>query len=100
MQAGAQHCSYHKVALLFLTVGPMPHERLWTRWLQRANGLLPLEFLQQPLCTEERLAQLRMHCQLQTNARERAGLSNPADEQFLFSIYIHSRPDYPGEPDC
>lgn len=77
----------------------MPHERLWTRWLERANGLLPLEVLGHPMCTEERLTQLHLHCKQQADARRQAGLLNPADEQFLFSVYIHTSPDYPGEPD-
>lgn len=30
-----------RVALLFLTVGPMPHEALWEAWLRSAGGLVP-----------------------------------------------------------
>lgn len=31
-----------KVALLFLTKGPMPHEGAWRLWLSSAAGLLPV----------------------------------------------------------
>lgn len=30
-----------KVALMFLTTGPMPHELLWSEWLRKAGGLVP-----------------------------------------------------------
>ena len=32
-----------KVAVMFLTRGPMPHEVLWADWLRAANGLMPVE---------------------------------------------------------
>lgn len=37
-----------KVALMFLTVGELPHEQLWLEWLQQAEGLLPLRALLDP----------------------------------------------------
>ena len=30
-----------RVALMFLTLGPMPHEALWEAWLRSAGGLVP-----------------------------------------------------------
>lgn len=99
MQACANQCSYRKVALLFLSMGPIPHERMWTRWLQQANGLLPLEVLKHPMCTEDRLMQLQHSCEVQATAGRKANSTNPSELQYLFSIYHHSAPDYPGEPE-
>ena len=37
-----------KVALMFLTRGPMPHERLWNDWLREVEGLVPSALVSDP----------------------------------------------------
>jgi hypothetical protein len=88
-QAQGGQCSYYKIALLFLTTGDMPHENLWRRWLEQAAGLIPLEVLQRPSCSKERLKHLKARCQ------PRPG-TDAVDAQYLFTIYVHPPPDHPG----
>ncbi len=35
-----------RVALLFLSLGALPQDTLWTAWLEGASGLVPLQPLQ------------------------------------------------------
>ena len=35
-----------RVALLFLSLGPLPHDRMWAAWLDGASGLIPLQVYQ------------------------------------------------------
>ncbi len=37
-----------RVALMFLTTGPLPHEQLWAEWLAQLEGALPLSALAAP----------------------------------------------------
>lgn len=39
-----------KVAMLFLTQGPMPHEELWKRWLASIAGTIPTLCLGNAVC--------------------------------------------------
>eukprot|EP00884_Botryococcus_braunii_P009898 jgi/Botrbrau1/1890/Bobra.0005s0006.1 len=92
MQARETACSSFKVALLFLTVGPMPHERLWRRWFDDVAGLIPLEQLKQRNCSERHVARLRSSCQPPAGA-------SPVEAQHLFTVYIHPKPDFPAYPE-
>lgn len=89
-QACARLCAYKKVALLFLTLGPMPHERLWTLWLEGAAGLVPLEAVREPTCSKERLSHIQSHC------ARRGAAGGVLHAQHLFSVYIHPPPGYAG----
>jgi hypothetical protein len=81
-------CSQYKIALLFLTRGPMPHERLWARWLEGAVGLVPMEILRERNCSKAHVNELRFACQAHPGV-------DPVEAQHLFTIYIHPKPDYP-----
>ncbi len=39
-----------KVAMMFLTQGPMPHEELWKRWLASIAGFIPTLCLANAVC--------------------------------------------------
>ncbi|KAL3144019.1 hypothetical protein ABBQ32_003823 [Trebouxia sp. C0010 RCD-2024] len=93
-----------KVALMFLTRGPMPHEELWNRWLASAAGLVAVDCTSTSLCsqtplisTSTRTAQrqpsmpvLKQACTLKRTAE------NGYLQQHMFSIYIHPPPDFAG----
>lgn len=82
-----------KVALMFLTRGPMHHEELWTRWLASAANLVPADLLRFVNCTDSFVEQLRRMCQ----APQGAGA---LEAQHLFTVYVHSQPDFTGALMC
>eukprot|EP00884_Botryococcus_braunii_P006779 jgi/Botrbrau1/16101/Bobra.7_2s0067.1 len=92
LQGELVECSAYKIALLFLTPGPMPHARLWGRWLEAAAGLVPLEGLKESNCSESEMSRVRAECQP-------APSTNPVDAQHLFTVYIHPHPQYPACPE-
>ncbi len=95
-----------KVALMFLTRGPMPHEELWNRWLASAAGLVAVDCASSSLCSQipvnssrsksgeshaqPSMSALRSACTLKRSAQ------NGYLQQHMFSIYIHPPPDFPG----
>ena len=101
-----------KVALMFLTRGPMPHEELWNRWLASAAGLVAVDCASSSLCSQTpmnsssssskdgssnttaqrqpSMAALKQACTLKRSAE------NGYLQQHMFSIYIHPPPDYAG----
>ncbi len=95
-----------KVALMFLTRGPMPHEELWNRWLASAAGLVAVDCASSSLCSQTpvnsssskrgeshpqpSMSTLRSACTLKRTAQ------NGYLQQHMFSIYIHPPPDFPG----
>ena len=93
-----------KVALMFLTRGPMPHEELWNRWLASAAGLLAVDCASSSLCSQTpmnsssnstaqrqpSMSALKQACTLKRTAQ------NGYLQQHMFSIYIHPPPDYTG----
>eukprot|EP00884_Botryococcus_braunii_P004622 jgi/Botrbrau1/14160/Bobra.182_3s0100.1 len=85
-------CSAYKIALLFMTAGPMPHARLWGQWLEAAAGLVPLEGLKESHCSESQMRRVRLKCQPPPS-------TNPVDAQHLFTVYIHPHPKYPAYPE-
>lgn len=74
-----------KVALLFLVRGDMPHEALWRRWFEDVDSAVfsscaPRGSKKPGFCSQ----------------KER---SNPIARQELFSVFIHSSPNFQGYPD-
>lgn len=95
-----------KVALMFLTRGPMPHEELWNRWLASAAGLVAVDCASASLCStapinsssssssrtnsQPSMQALKQSCTLKRTA------PNAYLQQHMFSIYIHPPPDFQG----
>lgn len=97
-----------KVALMFLTRGPMPHEELWNRWLASAAGLVAVDCTSSSVCSPTLLSNtngsstsskaqaqpsrsaLKQACTLKRTAE------NGYLQQHMFSIYIHPPPDFGG----
>ena len=77
-----------QVALLFLVRGPQPHEQLWTQWLSNLDGMIPANVQ----CNETAWACYKSAL-LPDVQRQSA-----YDKQQYFSIYVHTKPDYPGYP--
>lgn len=87
-----------KVAMLFLTPGKLPHERLWREWLEGATGLLPI-----PAVTayarrgwsldRARLAQIQEACTPRIPVDADLPL---AQRQHLFTLYVHTHPSFRG----
>ncbi|PRW05940.1 beta-1,6-N-acetylglucosaminyltransferase enzyme [Chlorella sorokiniana] len=123
----AQALGAPKVALLFLTMGPMHHEATWRLWLSSAAGMLPVREAQAAVCTAspQQYSALRQAC----TAGERptvaaaaaaaalegvatgsigsegvvgekaaAAKAWPIDQQHLFSVYLHAPPSFKGYP--
>ena len=92
-----------KVALMFLTRGPMPHEELWNRWLASAAGLVAVECASASLCSQTQSNSSRsssnpqpsMQALKQTCTLKRTA-ANAYLQQHMFSIYIHPPPDFAG----
>lgn len=110
-----------KVALLFLTRGPMAHERTWSAWLAGAAGLVPLPAVARRGCGPEAVAALDAACGAAAGRRaaHKFGEDNGEDAaaaaaagaaaaraplagraalraQHLFTIFVHAPPDFPG----
>ena len=82
-----------KVALLFLTRGPMPLESIWQAWFQAAEGVLPFAAAQS-LCRQDPSGQrLRLAC----DATTRRDARTPAHSQALFNIYVHAPSGFQGK---
>lgn len=99
-----------KVALMFLTRGPMPHEELWNRWLASAAGLVAVDCTSNSLCSQipmpssspdssnrsstarrqPSMSAVKQACTLKRTAQ------NSYLQQHMFSIYIHPPPDFAG----
>lgn len=92
-----------KVALMFLTRGPMPHEELWNRWLASAAGLVAVDCASASLCSQTQSNSSRsssnpqpsMQALKQTCTLKRTA-ANAYLQQHMFSIYIHPPPDFAG----
>ena len=83
-----------KVALLFLVRGPIPHAELWQRWLSAAVGLVVLRPAAELGCAPLHAAFLRRVCEAGTDGSSSSGGSAIYRQQQLFSIYIHSSPEF------
>ncbi|KAK9834873.1 hypothetical protein WJX81_005657 [Elliptochloris bilobata] len=79
-----------KVALLFMTYGDLPLERLWRRWFEGATGLVYRGC--QPESSEA-TSECFSHLEAEEN-------HSPIASQHLFNVYVHPKPDFPGfQPD-
>lgn len=79
------------IALMFLTTGPIPHERTWRLWLEGAAGWLPyqgLEAAKGAACggAEAPWQRLRGSC----------GAASSQQQQHLFKLYVHALPNFTG----
>lgn len=84
-----------KIALLFLTKGPLPHEATWRAWFEAASHLLPRNELLKRCNREptEVLKELVAECEaLQPYAVDAIA------SQLLYSVYIHAPPSFQGYP--
>jgi len=80
-----------KVALLFLTRGPMPHESMWALWLEAAAGALPQE-LAYMICRQEP----SVWRTLEHTCGVLAAAPSVLNRQALFSVYVHASPNFEG----
>eukprot|EP00891_Asterochloris_glomerata_P002641 jgi/Astpho2/2641/fgenesh1_pg.00049_%23_18_t len=82
--------------MLFLTRGPMPHEALWTAWLAGARGHIQAECAAAAVCNAQdpdaAAVAIQRACAPDAAASTYAG-------QHMFSIYVHSAPDFEGYRD-
>lgn len=85
----AQVSGTGKVALMFLTVGEMPHAPTWKLWLASAAGKLPKRNIH---CSSNE-QEIASSCKGPT-AEEAAKLDGSAllQAQHLFSLYVHAPP--------
>ncbi|BDA44732.1 probable glycosyltransferase BC10 [Coccomyxa sp. Obi] len=75
-----------KVALMFLVRGEVPLVEVWTQWIGNLAGRVPASIL----CDEELERCYR-------DMQERKGPPKSVyDEQTFYSIYIHTKPHFPG----
>lgn len=85
---------------MFLTRGPMHHERTWRVWLEAAAGLLPRQAVlaaQEAACDEQTWAQMMAACAPSALSRHQVlGPSETAPVQHLFNIYVHALPNFTG----
>ncbi|GAB4817485.1 hypothetical protein N2152v2_004531 [Parachlorella kessleri] len=103
----AQELHIPKVALLFLTPGPLPQEPVWRDWFAAAEGQLPAAAVTpSSLCSiaaaedEEAVRRLRAACGAfnSPSPGSPASHSGILQRQHLFSVYVHAPPDFPGYP--
>ena len=71
---------------MFLVSGPMPHEAVWTRWLKAVEGKLPAAVL----CNAGAMACLDAMPKDQSHPVLAA--------QYLYTMYVHTKPEFPGYP--
>lgn len=86
-----------KVALMFLTPGKLPHERLWREWLEGAAGLLPVLAVKRYAAGSlglraDKLREIQAACMPAFMDRSRS----VSERQFLFTVYVHTHPAFRG----
>lgn len=85
-----------RVALLFLTPGPMPLSSLWRQWFDTAAGQIPKTYID-GLYANLPYADARasiLHTQQWVTTAMADSQATPIDRQFLFSVYMHTHPNY------
>ncbi|GAB4818184.1 hypothetical protein N2152v2_005230 [Parachlorella kessleri] len=101
-----------KVALMFLTTGPLPHAQLWEEWLGQVAGSLPASALATPgaLCLKRcrsgrctRDCGPAAACSPLCRAQLASQFAVPPNatalqRQHLFSIYVHAPPSWKRYP--
>ena len=75
-----------QVALLFLVRGPQPHEQLWTQWLSNLAEMAPATVQ----CNETAWTCYKTV----SNVPKQSAY----DKQQYYSLYVHTKPDFPGYP--
>ncbi|KAK9787631.1 hypothetical protein WJX73_008336 [Symbiochloris irregularis] len=90
-----------KVALLYLTRGPMAHEQLWSTWFEQAAGLVRADCLGAALCegaSQPRAAGRPGVLEAVGSACRGKETTGPdvVSRQSLFSVYVHANPDFEG----
>eukprot|EP00884_Botryococcus_braunii_P000016 jgi/Botrbrau1/10014/Bobra.0012s0101.1 len=89
-----------KVALLFLTRGEMPHERVWRAWLESAAGLLPMYCLASALCARggyPLLDKVSPACRAPDLVEiQTATGPEVLAAQYLYNMYLHTPMDNAG----
>ncbi|KAK9808849.1 hypothetical protein WJX72_005003 [[Myrmecia] bisecta] len=87
-----------KVALMFLTRGDMPHERLWSDWFAGGAGLVSLDAVRTLACARQRYLVLdRLQPACSRNASANATI---LDQQHMFTVYTHPARDFAGYPNA
>ncbi len=88
-----------KIALMFLTPGRLPHERVWRALIKGVTGAIPVPFVHEysrngwfGSLRFLRLRALQHACGQQASNRE----LSIVDRQFLFSVYVHHHPRFAG----
>lgn len=88
-----------KVALLFLTPGRLPHERIWRAMLAGVTGAIPAALVHEysrggwfGSLQRRRLRALQHACGKQAADAQ----LSIVDRQFLFSVYVHHHPRFAG----
>ncbi|EFN51093.1 hypothetical protein CHLNCDRAFT_55340 [Chlorella variabilis] len=97
----AQALGIPKVALLFLTYGPLYHEAAWRLWFASAAGLLPAREAESAVCEPgaEVYEAMRGACSSATSVGAVAGMGpQPIERQHLYSVHIHAPPSFEGYP--
>ena len=77
---------------MFITRGPMPHEKSWAAWLSAAKWLVPVQHANASTCSQGYRVPKNAH--IRHSARKSA--SQHYHEQALFTLYVHSPPDHKG----
>jgi hypothetical protein len=84
-----------KVALLFLATHDLPHREIWRKWLLAAKGKVPVQQMINTLHNEVDTgsAEQRLKRALQVCDKIPFNTARPLYRQFLFTFYLHNRPD-------
>ena len=85
-----------KIALLFLTKGPLPHEPTWRAWFEATSHLLPRNEVQKrcPHNSASMLHELSSQC----DGLQPVTSTNAIAAQVPYSVYIHAPPSFTGYP--
>lgn len=75
-----------QVALMFLVRGDIHHEASWTQWIGNVANILPPSIA----CNDEARG-----CYTKMLDKQKPAKSI-YDEQTFFTIYVHTKTDYPG----
>ncbi|BDA43891.1 probable glycosyltransferase BC10 [Coccomyxa sp. Obi] len=90
----AESLGMSKVALLFLTRGPVHQETLWKLWLQEIEGQVVIPCAETSNCTFTQADRIK----ILTACREERSIHRfIAQQQHLFTLYVHpTDPEFPG----
>lgn len=91
MHTPRQVLGIQKVALMFMTRGPMPQAPTWRLWFESAIGVLPAANM---WCRRTTPHDVTNNCQSWMGADEANALADEdvIDRQHLFNVYVHIPP--------